>query len=189
MALGATPQQVWIDGIAQVSSPHVVPKPKSLQRAPETPDFDKEASEVLEYDGLPPLTPKESIDSQLVLTNVSGVFTRTIDDVQEVFRAQSEPGVVVIEGGHIVCYGATTSCGHHLSLSPPRSIDLEGGWISPSLLSFGSPLGLEEIMGDASTSDNWVPDPLIHDAPEVAGGSSALIHASDGLQYATRNAL
>ena len=67
-------------------------------------------------------------------------------------------------------------------------MDLKGGAISPGLVSFGAPLGLEEIEGESSTSDGYVYDSLLKGVPELVGGDSALIRASDGLIFATRDA-
>jgi hypothetical protein len=55
LALGATPKQVWIDGISQIESPFSSQKPAAFQKPPATPDFDREAYEAIKYDGLPPL--------------------------------------------------------------------------------------------------------------------------------------
>lgn len=60
---------------------------------------------------------------------------------------------------------------------------------SPGLVSFGSPLGLQDIEGEASTYDGYVLNPLVDKVPEVAGGADAIIRAVDGLQYAGRDAL
>lgn len=59
---------------------------------------------------------------------------------------------------------------------------------SPSLLSYGSPLGLEHIQGERSTKDGTVLDPLTEDPPEILG-RSIIIRASDGLQFSSRDAL
>lgn len=196
LALGATPQQVWIDGIAQLASPHVVTKPAKSQSAPQTPNFDREAKETMKYDGLPPLAPRESSSTVVVFTNITGMLARRTlgyshagDTIHEVFHERSSPNIAVFRGGRIEYAGSNGHPDEWLGYPGARVVDLEGGWITPALVSFGSPLGLEEIMGDASTSDSWVPDALIHDPPAVVGGSSALIRAADGLQYETRDAL
>ncbi|THG99949.1 hypothetical protein EW026_g2520 [Hermanssonia centrifuga] len=170
LALGATPQQVWIDGIPQLSSPHVHRKPASSQASPQTPDFDKEASDAVKFDGLPPLGPKTSNDDFVVFTNVSRVLTMDTKGIEDIFVAGGELGVALVHNGKLF-------------------VDLAGGWISPGLISFGSVLGLEEIQGEASTSDGYVLDPLLYKVPDIAGGDNSIIRAADGLQYTTRNAL
>lgn len=67
-------------------------------------------------------------------------------------------------------------------------IDLQGGSISPALVSFGSPLGLQEIMAESSTNDGYVYDPILREVPSILGDKS-VIRAADGLQYSTRHAL
>ncbi|KAI0748925.1 composite domain of metallo-dependent hydrolase [Fomes fomentarius] len=193
-ALGATPQQVWIDGIAQLHAPHLLAKPDSFQKPPETPDFDKEVEETLKYDGLPPLEPKPSRSRTVVFTNVKSVFTREGVSIRETFAAKSEDassGVVVVRDGKVACVGsATSACAASVrETEDTEHIDLEGGAISPGLVSTGSPLGLEEINQEKSTHDGRVSDSLSNGIPEIAGGSGALIRAADGLLFSTRDAL
>ncbi|GJE95451.1 carbohydrate esterase family 9 protein [Phanerochaete sordida] len=188
LALGATPQQVWIDGIAQIATPHVHQKPEQLQHAPRTPNFDKEAQQTLQYDGLPPLLPEHSDKSVVVFTNVSEVLTKSAHEISVRFSARPRTGMVVVEAGEIVCAGPEAACGA-VKREGARFIDLQGGTISPGLLSFGSPLGLQEIQGEASTADGYVLDPLLVDSPKIVGGERTVIHAIDGLQFTTRDAL
>lgn len=188
LALGATPQQVWIDGISQLAHPHVHEKPEQLQHAPKTPNFDKEAKQTLEHDGLPPLLPEHTDKGTVVFTNVSEVLVKEVHGIRAMFTAQASSGVVVVEGGRIACASSGTSCGSFTN-NEARYLDLQGGSISPGLLSFGSPLGLEEIMAEASTADGYVLDPLLADIPDIIGGERAVIHAVDGLQFTTRDAL
>lgn len=190
LALGATPQQVWIDGIAQIAKPHVHVKPSWLQHLPQTPNFDKEASEVLQHDGLPPLLPEHSKSKAIVFTNVSEVLVKKEYEIRELFVAQSEGGgVVVVEDGRISCAGSETACANAIHQDNAQYINLQGGSISPGLLTFGSPLGLQEIQGEASTSDGYVFDPLVYTIPGVVGGDGAVVHAADGLLFTTRDAL
>ncbi|THG92619.1 hypothetical protein EW026_g8341, partial [Hermanssonia centrifuga] len=190
LALGATPQQVWVDGIPQLSSPHVNHKPASSQASPQTPDFNKEALDAVKYDGLPPLEPKTSNDGAVVFTNVSRVLTINTEGIEDKFIAEGDLGVVLVRNGKLICSSIALFCGEDLLASgKAQFIDLAGGWISPGLTTFGSVLGLEEIEGEASTSDGYVLDPLLYKVPEIAGGDNSIIRAGDGLQYTTRNAL
>lgn len=74
LALGATPTQVYIDGISQIDLPYVVEKPNSLQCVPRVPNFDGEAARVVEYEGLPPLLPGESYIGDVLFKNVNSLF-------------------------------------------------------------------------------------------------------------------
>lgn len=196
LSLGATPKQVYIDGIPQIDTPHVHGKPASFQKTPMTPNFDKEAAEAVKYEGLPPLRPSRSV-TNVVFSNVKSVWSR-VDygvGIEETFHAtrlnrssDKERTVVVIENGNLKCTGTTLTCAVK-NLVGYETIDLEGGSLAPGLTSFGSPLGLVEIEGEMSTQDGPVFDPLSGTVPGIAGGDGAVIRAVDGLQFATRDAL
>lgn len=183
LALGATPKQVFIDGIPQLESPVSVEKPKTFQKVPETPNFDKEAADAVKYEGLPPLEPIKSVQGTVVFINVKSLTTREKAGAKSV----GEPGVVVVHEGKVMCAGAEEICASFFSESE-ETVDLQGGTISPGLVSFGSPLGLEEIEAESSTSDGYVYNPFGKGTPEIAGGDTALIQAADGLTFATRDA-
>ncbi len=57
LALGATPTQVFVDGIPQLRSPVQANKPTNFQKLPKVPKFDREAAAAVKYDGHPPLEP------------------------------------------------------------------------------------------------------------------------------------
>ncbi|TFK91321.1 composite domain of metallo-dependent hydrolase [Polyporus arcularius HHB13444] len=197
LALGATPQQVWIDGIPQLSSPHTITKPAALQHVPKVPDFDEEAKETLEHDGLPPLEPKKSVSNTVVFANVSRVIVRSADSPFGVSELASVQGAgrffAVVQGGKLVCVDSPESeCVRSVMSGSAVTYDivnLEGGSISPGLTTVGSPLGLGEIFSETSTQDGNVEDSLSSTIPGLAGGSNALIRAVDGLQFSTRHAL
>ncbi|KAJ7183153.1 carbohydrate esterase family 9 protein [Mycena filopes] len=188
LALGATPTQVFIDGIPQLSSPHVVKKPAAFQKTPAVPNFDREAKEAVEFDGLPPLEPTAAT-GRVVFINVKSGFTSTTSEagVEQMFSAPDGGalGTVVVEAGHITC---TVLCS--ANLADATVIDLEAGSISPGLVSFGSPLGLEHIQGEESTIDGPVNDALSPQGiPKILGGDGAIVRAVDGLLFQTRDAL
>ena len=83
---GATPQQVWIDAIAQLATPHILSKPAPCQTVPNTPSFDKEIGETLKHDGLAPLEPVQSKSSTVVFTNVTSIFVRDDYNVREALQ-------------------------------------------------------------------------------------------------------
>ncbi|KZT28940.1 carbohydrate esterase family 9 protein [Neolentinus lepideus HHB14362 ss-1] len=189
LALGATPKQVYIDGIAQISSPHTTPKPSSFQYLPATPNFDEEAKKALEYEGLPPLQGERVEEEVVVFTNVGSVYVKREGGVRQVFLASTgERAVVVVRGGEVVCTGACRSQVQSLK-EKAKFVDLQGGAISPGLTAYGSPLALQEIQGEVSTQDGYVLDPLRVELPKILGGDFSVVQAIDGLQYATRDAL
>ncbi|TDL19418.1 carbohydrate esterase family 9 protein [Rickenella mellea] len=191
LAIGATPTQVYIDGIPQLKSPYHIHKPKSFQVPPNTPDWDKETKETLEYDGLPPLEPKRLLKNTVVFTNVSNVWQRADHGIATMYTALTgQNGVAVVDSGRVVCTGAQESClGHFKSKADVTFVDLDGGSISPGLVSFGTNLGLQEIAMEHSTIDGAVTDALTEKVPKIVGGDNAVIRAVDGLQFSTRDSL
>ncbi|KAJ7678489.1 hypothetical protein B0H17DRAFT_1206732 [Mycena rosella] len=187
LALGATPVQVFIDGVPQLENAHVVQKPDIFQHSPTVPNFDKEAQEAVKHEGLPPLEPTSVGRRPVVFVNVRSVFTPGVSGVGELFSATDDSalGTVVAEEGRITCVGVCA-----VDVADATVIDLQAGSISPGLVSFGSPLGLEHIAGEASTLDGPIYDPLSKGGvPEIVGGDGAIIRAADGLLFRTRDAL
>ncbi|KAG8897875.1 hypothetical protein FRC00_003701, partial [Tulasnella sp. 408] len=74
LSLGATPSQVYIDGIPQIEKPVKVPKPEALQHPPKAPSWDKEAKDAVKYRGLPPL--KGNKAEEVILYNIKSVWER-----------------------------------------------------------------------------------------------------------------
>lgn len=60
--------------------------------------------------------------------------------------------------------------------------------LSPGLVSYGSPLGLEEIQQEDSTHDGVVLDPLSSIIPKLLEGHEVML-AVDGLQFTGRDTL
>jgi imidazolonepropionase-like amidohydrolase len=198
LALGATPSQVFIDGIAQLTNPHTFVKPDVFQEEPKVPSFDKEAKEAVEYDGLPPIEPKSSAadEADLVLfTGIKTVFARDSSSphgIKATFSAAGAtgPGQILVRNGAVLCSAEELSCMDNLqeigAIGLPRVVDLKGGSIAPGLTSFGSPLGLEEIQSEMTAQDGFVGDSLSGSSSPILG--DALVSAVDGLQFATRDA-
>ena len=194
LALGATPSQVFIDGIQQLEFPFVVQKADSFQQTPKVPNFDKEAEQAVMYEGLPPLEPKKTPSgSVIIFRNVTTIFLPKKGKVERIQLVQGNCfGTVVTRNGSIICYGGVRKdCVGLLGAQDTHTtvIDLDGGSISPGLVSYGSPLGLETIQAEPSTNDGVVFDPLRQSVPEVLGGETSMIQASDGLQFGSRDAL
>jgi hypothetical protein len=192
--------RVWIDGILQIPVPLrtgekggdvIVGKGKDGQQwreVPSVPNWDNERKKAVEWDGLPPLSGKNE-NSTVVFTNVREVWTRGANGlVESIYEDNDELGVVLVESGKIICAGTAATC---VPTATPSGalVNLHGGSISPGLMSFGSPLGLEEIAGEPSTGDGVLYNPLIEDIPRVFGDASGIMRAVDALQFGTRNAL
>jgi imidazolonepropionase-like amidohydrolase len=206
--LGATPLQVWIDGIQQIPSPSKAagqeayvaveqtkedPKRRDL---PEVPNWDEERKMAVQCEGLPPLEGQRE-SGKVVFHNVKEVWTRETDGtIEESFNASSDPGdgdtelgMVVVDEGRIICVGSAAACLPTSALHTYTSVDLHGGSISPGFMSFGSPLGLEEISGEPSTGNGYVHDAFVTNVPSILGDTGGVTRAIDALMFHTRNAL
>ncbi|KAF9233435.1 hypothetical protein BU15DRAFT_53885 [Melanogaster broomeanus] len=188
LALGATPVQVFIDGISQFETSFSSKKDDS-QAAPATPNFDEEARAAVEYDGLPPLEATQVTSGGILFRNVSSMWRRDDSGVYPVFQAHSveDEGIVLVENGEIICANSMGGCNSYLG-ERLHVINLEGGSIAPALVSAGTAIGLQEIALESSTSDGPVLDPLDGPIPSVLGEGS-IIRAVDGLMFGTRDAL
>lgn len=144
----------------------------------------------IKYEGLPPLEPRASRSETVLFTNVRSVLSKVGTNVQALFTETSSRKTVsvLVDRGEVKCVGM--DCTRLKDGSDVQVvIDLEGGSISPGLVTYGSPIGLEEIEAERSTNDGVAPDPLSGDVPSIVGGDGALIRAVDGLQFGGRSAL
>jgi hypothetical protein len=197
LALGATPKQVYIDGIPQLESPFAVKKPKKLQEAPKVPNFDKEAEDAIKYEGLPPLlTKKNRLTGDVLFTNVTNVYMPIGANIShsQLFRSVVDgkmfPPSVLVQEGRITCMGRCTHDKIVTLAENATVIDLKGGALSPGLVSFGAPLGLEEIQAEKSTNDGTLIDPLTTVIPKILDdGEGGVIKAVDGLEFMGRDTL
>ena len=188
LALSATPKQVFIDGIPQLQNPATLIKPDSLQHVPRTPDFSKEAADAIAYDGLPPLQTGERTNETVILTNVKNVWEKSSSGgIEHILDIQSDTGgVVILHRGEVICSGSAASC-----ITDERAdaqiIDLKGGSVLPSLISYGSGLGLLEIPAESSTLDGIIFDPIRGKVPSFLKDTE--IRAVDGLSFGGRDTL
>jgi hypothetical protein len=163
-------------------------------RIPDVPNWDKERNESIKWDGLPPLQGKK-VERKVVFTNVREIWRRTGNgDVDKVFFAdgdegngQSRLGTVVVEGGKVTCAGA--SCSSATEADNGVLLDLRGGAVSPTLMTYGSQLGLEEIASEPSTADGPTYDAFQKNVPHILDDPGAVVRAMDALVFSTRNAL
>ncbi|KAF8163787.1 hypothetical protein B0H34DRAFT_614504, partial [Crassisporium funariophilum] len=190
LSLGATPTQVYIDGIPQLDDPQTLIKPANFQVLPESPNWDREAKEAVEWEGLPPLNSRKSIgkDGPVRLVGVKEVLQRTSQGIVEpLFEDKNGKGrAVLVRDGEIVCVeDGVTGC---TEFGEVTIIDLKGGSLAPGLTTYGSPLGLVEIRLEPTTNDGPIHDPLINgDSASILGKD--VIRAVDGLQFEGRNTL
>lgn len=184
MALGATPQQVVIDGIPQYENPVKLSKPDYLQKAPKVQDWDKEAKDAIKYRGLPPLqgTPTQSV----AFVNVKSVWERgPKGKLVEVF-VEPATGVVQFTDGKQACSSFQPGMACSGSFAPDvKVVDLEGGSISPGLISFGGLLGVVEMEQEWSTNDGFTYGPFDKEFAVVGNLNKAV----DGISFEGRSML
>jgi hypothetical protein len=192
LSIGATPVQVYIDGIEQLKNPHALSKPNHLQSVPNTPNWDKEANATVNNNGLPPLRGQRTelgARSRIRFVGLKNVWINDQDGhvhtlYDEDDKKRADVSVVVAEGSVQFCAKdeSAGACGD----SHAKVIDLHGGSIAPGLTALSSSLGLLEIAQEPSTGDGPAPDPL-------SGGrlpsENTIIRAVDGLAFEGRNTL
>ncbi|KZT06435.1 composite domain of metallo-dependent hydrolase [Laetiporus sulphureus 93-53] len=190
LQLGATPRKVWIDGILQVGFEEeniIIGKDKDtpeFRELPQVPNWDKEREEAIKWEGLPPLMPVRE-KGRVAFRNVREIWKRDEDHGIKPLTNEEELVDVVVDRGQVTCVGKHCLGG----INAKYVIDLQGGSISPSFMSFGSTLGVEEISAEPSTGDGALYNPLLSDLPEILGDRGGLVRAADALQFGTRNAL
>ena len=197
LALGATPKQVYIDGIPQLKSPFSVQKPKEFQEAPKVPNFDKEAEDAIKYEGLPPLlAEKNKLTGDVLFKSVKNVYMPIRSKISHsrlfsiVADGERVPPSVLVQKGRITCMGWCTQGRVMARTENVTIIDLDGGALSPGLVSFGAPLGMEEIQQEESTNDGIVADPLTKVIPNILDdGEGGVVRAVDGLAFMGRDTL
>ncbi|PVF97469.1 hypothetical protein CPB86DRAFT_423305 [Serendipita vermifera] len=191
LRLGATPVQVFVDGIPQLRSPSTIKKPAEFQVPPKVPNFDKEREQAVKYEGLQPLRPSKDIESAIFF-NVQAIYKRdgTMNKIiSQKLSQRNELGVVVVHKGSIVCQGVEAQCLQYQIQSPTfERIDVEGGVISPGFLSYGATIGLTEIGYESSTNDGVAFAPFKEKVPKIIG-DEPLMRAADGLQFNGRDTL
>ncbi|GAA5841787.1 hypothetical protein JCM11251_004064 [Rhodosporidiobolus azoricus] len=192
LSLGATPQQVWVDGIAQIVDPRppAVAKEDELTRQTAPPsaslpaDYDPtREQEDDEFDFLNPGETQRKKGMEVVervrFVGVGEAFvSSTSGRLRNLFKGEG-PFDVVLEGGELVC--AEKSC---QSLSSDRVVDLQGGSLYPPLVGYGTGAGLLDIISEKSTLDGTVFDPLFQGSLSVTQehlASTAAVKAVDGL--------
>ncbi|KAF4615672.1 hypothetical protein D9613_012510 [Agrocybe pediades] len=203
LSLGATPEQVYVDGIPQLSKPTVLKKPRTFQDLPSVPNWDKEKNETVKWEGLPPLKGWKK-GGKVRLVGVKSVLglndLRSGDDDEAVFERGSldfeEGRTVIVEDGKVTCIERVHGdCLRSIIVSSDDDetvIDLKGGAIAAGLTTYGSPLGLVEIRLEPSTNDGKVLDPLVDgDLPSLltSGKEGGVVKAVDGLMFEGRNTL
>ncbi|KAJ7490396.1 carbohydrate esterase family 9 protein [Mycena galericulata] len=195
---GATPKSVWIDGVLQIPLPlrsdreHVDvgigKEGEEWARFPSVPDWEEERKRAMEWEGLPPLTGRKQT-GRILFTNVRDLWLGNASQtVQKGFHSGSDLVNVAVENGRIICVGDNVVCSI-ATFGADDYVDLNGGSVSPGLMTLGSPLGLEEIRSEPSTGDGSTFDAFRERVPAILNDPGAVVQAADALMFETRNAL
>ena len=142
LSLGATPKQTYIDGIAQITNPHITEKPEEAQKITPAGSYEKEAAEALATRGDPDLRPRKQAKAVLF----EGVNQLYLADRVHVLTSGNR---VVVSDGKMVCIG---DCEVAADMDI-EVVDLQGGSFTPGLISVGSGLGMLEMQQEPSTRD------------------------------------
>ncbi|SNX87424.1 uncharacterized protein MEPE_06134 [Melanopsichium pennsylvanicum] len=210
LAIGASPVEVVIDGIAQLG-PHAIVPNKDLPRgqgehvkedkqidapaAPKSGNWTTEIEtvknsyeEIIAFEKLAFPSAKQPIPNCTVFINVGQRFFRSsISRVKSETFSVNSFGRVVVSNGNILCSGEECSFSICPSEASTTVIDANGGTILPGLTSYGSNLGLSDIVSEAQASDGYAQDPTassnaIISTPEYLRSWPA-VRAVDGLQW------
>lgn len=203
LQLGATPAQVYIDGIAQLKRPHVPSGtlPRSLsQLVANKPQgrFDHEiervgnaTSEIIAFEANSFRIPTHKVE-KVTFKNVGKVFKRDASskngiralDLGAHVDGETYTGHVILRAGELtVCLDAACA-----AAQSDEVVDLQGGAILPGQTSFGSTIGLSDVSSEHEASDGRVLDPFKQPGSVVSNLRSALLdwpvsRAVDGLQW------
>lgn len=155
LQLGATPVNVWIDGILQIPESRKTggetvtvgngKEGPEWREVPSMPNWDKEREMAVEWEGLPPLEGSKN-DGVIFFQNVKEIWTRGNNgSVNEALLMNSEDGMgeVLVESGKIACFGASGTCTRSIDANMVGAsiVDLHGGMLAPGLLSVWLILG------------------------------------------------
>jgi hypothetical protein len=173
-------------------------KPDAFQHVPRTPSWEKEVRDTIVYEGLPPLAGRRAVGT-VAFVGVRNAWVRRNGSIHSLTDAESNTNAsasvnqnltVIVHAGHIACAGpsAAGACAEFIAAGTGAEVvDLHGGALAPGLTTFGSDLGLSEIMLEPSTTDGPVFDPLTMAVPSILGHT--VVRAVDGLQFGGRNTL
>ncbi|EFX03717.1 carbohydrate esterase family 9 protein [Grosmannia clavigera kw1407] len=138
LSVGATPVQVWIDGVVQFEDPVELSKPASQ---PVVPD---------EKLALKSQEAPVDVGGDVVFTGVAKVL---LPGFEEEVTQESTAGLnVAVSGGRVTCVGA---CSEELRMAREgsRVVSLQNGYVTAAFTAFASKLGLLQIDAE-KTTDN-----------------------------------
>ncbi|GAA5935728.1 hypothetical protein JCM1841_003651 [Sporobolomyces salmonicolor] len=198
LSLGATPQQVWIDGVPQLEKPHPLPSPAEdeIERRngpasaslPESYDPLREQDDGFDFDGEAG-EGKEWV-KQVKFVNVKEALLPSKAKERGLVSLAEQEGIeglfeVIVKEGRVTCLQKT--CKSEMSASRRiRVVDLKGGSLLPPFVGFGPALGLTEMISEKTTTDAPVYDPLFSgelSRTQQKWGPNVAVRAVDGISF------
>ncbi|KAJ1573311.1 hypothetical protein NDA11_005014 [Ustilago hordei] len=212
LRIGATPVEVVIDGVPQLGAHAPVPAPtlphqgdasaesKKWVTAPaasKTGNFSveidavkKSYDEIIRFEKLAFPSAKTPTPNCTVFTNVSQHFVRASNGKTRISSTSFDPttgGRIVVSGGKVLCSGEACDASSCPSSGAVHVVDAQGGVVLPGITSYGSNLGLTDMVSEAEASDGYTLDP-VGSGNAIAQTSKYLrawptARAVDGLQW------
>jgi len=174
LALGATPIQVFIDGVPIFDEDEAE---KKLRRKP----LGQNVPSQRIYDEVEAMSgrvdSKAISQTDFIASGIQKAFIRTNDGLHSV-SATSQPLTMVVKQGNITCL--STSCVAEMGsarLDGVQTYDLKNGYLLPGLTILSSAHGLMDIEAEISTVDGFV------DPNRDPTKPSSVIYAKDGLAF------
>jgi imidazolonepropionase-like amidohydrolase len=135
LSLGAAPIQVWIDGAPQFKDPVELKKPLT---SPIKPDL-----------ALAEDHSEAESSEDVVFTGVTNIRIPGLASSSEL----EGPATVVVSQGKVICAGSCDDEVRTATKKKARTVALHNGYLTRPLTTFGSGLGLQEIMQQPQTYD------------------------------------
>ncbi|KAK4892215.1 hypothetical protein LTR27_009224 [Elasticomyces elasticus] len=137
LSIGATPIQVWIDGVPQFEDPVELKKPASKPLEPIV--------------ALDTIHDTHSEHTDVVFSGVRTIMLAGME--QDHSSLDGEASYVVVRNGTISCTGKCTEATATAEKDRVPVVHLRDGHIIPPFTAVGSTLGLTEIAGEPSTQN------------------------------------
>jgi len=167
LTLGATPLEVYIDGIPQFNTtPFILT------------NFIKENSNFSKKNTNNANDNRERTASSVIIKNIGKVFVDEDTTIESNSSFDDKNVSIIVKDGVVECIG--TNCTDISGIDTKNSIeiiDLNGGYILPGAIAVDASLGLSEIDIEESTTDGF--------GPNIADPNSEdrVIKAIDGLKF------
>jgi hypothetical protein len=174
LALGATPIQVFIDGITifdEKTADGKLRSPPANHQIPPQREFDEQ--EALSYDKEKP----KKVQGDFIATGIVKAFLRGGNEKQ-ILELSGEGLIMVVREGSIVCL--STSCQSEIEAASQAGVPtrhLRNGYVLPGLTALSPALGLSEIDAEQSTRDGNV------DSSRDPSDVRSVIYAKDGITF------